>query len=224
MGKFDKDLREYMSKMGFQVEKHDTTEVEKILKAVIYRLVRNIMRNIVSVMTNTRDTKIDGKHIETTGRVCKKCVQRFSGAPGSHRGGGTVLPLEYFSGVLSPHYTPENVNDYQSTEANGDLARQGLEFRMAGGKPSDLLENSFIRGFIEMLCIPKFFRDNKIKHYAITECAMKKIVDAVHENVLIIFDHVYKSHCGKHASSSQCLLNLTTLVKTLRSPNFAFLR
>lgn len=227
MGKFDAQLQEYLGKMGFQVERQDVADVEKVLKAVIYRLVRNIMSNILSVMTNTRDRTIEKEHIETTGRVCKKCVQRFSATPGAHHvgggGGGSALPLEYFTGVLSPHYTPDNANDFQSSAAAGAMARQGLDIRMAGGKPSDLKDASFIEGFVEHACIPKYFQDNEIRRFTVSKCAVKRIVAAVHENVLIIFDHVYKNHCGKQASGSRCLLNITTLRKTLKSKQFAFL-
>ena len=221
MGKFDIELNDYLSKMGFQVEKHDVAKVEKLLKAVIYRLVRNIMKNILSVMENTRDVEIDKKHIETTGRVCKKCVQRTTN---TQHGGGIVLPMEYFTGVLTQHYTPDNFTDFQSTAANGHMARQGLDFSMArGGKPSDLTDSSFIKGFVQMVCIPKYFKDNKIK-YKISKCAIKKIVTAVHENILIIFDHVYTNHCNKKTSSLQCLLNMTIFRNTVRSPEFSFLR
>jgi hypothetical protein len=235
MGKFDAQLRNYLSNMGFQVQNDDLKRVDDLLKAIIYHLICNIMTNILSIVQNTKDTNICSNHILATGRICRKCVQHASSTPGTgnvHQGGGDMsLPQEYYSGVLTPQYQSTNFNNFQTTGSSAEFVRQGLDISMAGGnslhsggKPSDLKDYSFIRGFIEFVCIKKYLRDNRMTRYKISSGALEQITLAVHENILIFFDHVYQMlQTCKVTSNSQCLLNLRILVDTLKSEKFSFL-
>jgi hypothetical protein len=218
-----KSLCNILKKMGFRVHDDKKKEVAHIVKVVIYRLVRNIMNNVMPVAASANTSMINADVIATTSRVCKRCVRKFNKASSSaQKGGDPSLPSEYFSGVLTAHYTPSNGDTYQSVAPTDGVTRHGMDLRMSGGKPSDYTDHSYLIALIERKMIPKFMKESEFEEFTITKCALDRIAKAVHENMLIIFDYVYADHCGGF-SSKQCELDVHTLKKVLRSPAFSFL-
>lgn len=212
--KINIELINYFNAMGFIVK---SKKCLRVLKAIIYRLVRNIMENIMSVTGSTcerNDRTIEGKHVEMTQRVCNRCIQK---------GGHTVLPLDYFSGQTSPHYVPENMNHFQTTSAVDGFARQGMVMRMVGGKPSDYQNNQVIVSFIRQ-CIKEYFARKRVSAYIISECAIKNIAKSIHHHIVTIFDIVFAMHCNGECSSQPVLLDINILIDVIRSNDFAYLK
>lgn len=216
MGKFDKDLRQYLETMGFTINSQEIQKVDEYLKVIIYKLVRNIISNLVSVCNGTTDV-IDKKVIQTASRICKHTLSKFK-----QHGGDPVLPSEYFSGVLSPHYTPQNGDMYQSVAPTNEFVRPGMEMSFVGGQPSDSNE-SFIRGYVVHVCIKSIMNEIGLTSYKFAPCAIDMIVSSVHQNLIIIFNDIYKSN-SISKSSKLCPLTGKRIKSVVSKRKFSFLR
>ncbi len=157
------------------------------------------------------------KHVNVTKKVCTKCISMYNKA-NPQSGGNGPLPSDYFSGTLSPHYTPENGNVFQSTSSSSPMiSRQGLVQQFAGGK----IANDPLQRFVGEMCIPAFFKEHGT-NYEVSKCAMNVIMVSIYENLRIVFNHIHESSCKE--TNKKCPLTIQKMVGVIKSEQFMFLR
>lgn len=218
MSAFDKSLKSMIENMGFKIEKHSEKNVLMMSKSLVQRMVDNIFRNIMIILSSIpNETTIVEKHINVTKNVCSRCIGMYEKSNKVQTGGRVSLPMDYFSGTLSRHYTPENGSVFQSTsQTSPTIARSGLEPRLVGGGANKDPLFTFVQA-----CISKFFQGHATK-YNVSDCAMNVVMLSINENLRIIFNHIHKESCKE--MNKKCPLTLQNMVRVIQSEQFMFLR
>lgn len=215
---YNQPLTKYIESFGFNlpVLEKDTQDVIELTMAIIYQITKNILENLITIVKPIPNiVEINYKHVKITNNVCQRGVTKLK------QGGAIVLPSEYFRGVLSDNYKPENALDFQTTTPqSNDLARNALESTLYGG--GVILDRSkFIKKFIMKVCIPEYFKESRI-NIPIAKCAMNLIVESINENMNIIMHHIHSAHgCG---TSKKCVAKMPDMLEVLKDEKFAYLR
>lgn len=222
MSAFDKSLKLMIENMGFKINPKSEGDVLMMTCSIIKRMVDNIFRNIMIILSSIPNEKtIAEKHVNVTKNVCTRCISMYNKASPQSGGNVSPLPSDYFSGTLSPHYTPENGAVFQSTSsASPMISRHGLIQQFAGGK-IQIDKKDPLYAFVGRVCIPAFFKEHGT-HYEVSKCAMNVIILSIQENLKIIFNVIHEKSCKE--TNKKCALTLQKMVDVVKSEEFMFLR
>jgi hypothetical protein len=222
MSAFDKSLKLLIENMGFNINPKSEKDVLMMTCSIIKRMVDNIFRNIMIVLSSIpHETTIAEKHINVTKNVCTRCINMYNKASPQSGGNVSPLPSDYFSGTLSPHYTPENGNVFQSTSSTSPMiSRHGLIQQFAGG-PAKVNKKDPLYAFVGKVCIPAFFKEHGT-NYEVSKCAMNVIMLSIHENLKVVFNVIHKKSCKE--TNKKCALTLVKMVDVVKTEEFMFLR